>query len=73
MANISSPNMYPLSINGFVMACLTLQNFLMTENAKQPLCEQIYCPSNFIGHNDDDDNMGTIIPGTWRKCQILKV
>lgn len=45
------------------MACIILHNFLMTKNEKEPLCENIYCPSNFIDH---DDEMGRMIPGEMK-------
>lgn len=60
---------YSATVDRFVIACITLHNFLMTENAKQPLCEQAYCPSNFIDH---EDNNGTIIPGIWRS-EIINI
>lgn len=53
---------HPSTADRFVMACILLHNFLMTENAKKPPCEQTYCPPNFIDH----DNMEGMIPGTWR-------
>jgi len=53
---------YPSTVDRLVMACVILHNFLMTKNAKKTLNEQTYFPSNFIDHDD----MGRIIPGTWR-------
>jgi len=54
---------YPSTVDRIVIACVILHNFLMAENAKKSLSEQTYCPANLI---DYDDDMGRIIPGTWR-------
>ncbi|XP_018365193.1 PREDICTED: uncharacterized protein LOC108762618 [Trachymyrmex cornetzi] len=53
---------HPSTVDRIVTACIFLHNFLMTENAKQPACEQTYCSSNFIDHDDD---MRRTIPGIW--------
>lgn len=45
------------------MACVILHNFLMTQNEKQSLDEQIYCRPNDVDH---EDNLGNLICGTWR-------
>ncbi|XP_039304377.1 uncharacterized protein LOC120357603 [Solenopsis invicta] len=54
---------HPSTVDRYVLACVNLHNFLMTENAKKSSCEQTYCPTNFVDHDND---MGTVIPGRWR-------